>query len=70
MSEAQTRNTEDRLGSLFEIALVLLGVLSATETPFFIQIFGNATALKFAISPFLLMIGVWLIKELYKNSAR
>jgi hypothetical protein len=67
MSEAQTRNTEDRLGSPFEIALVLLGVLSATETPFFIQIFGNSTALKFAITPFLLMIVVWLIKELYKN---
>lgn len=66
-NEQVTKNTEDRLGSLFEIALVLLGVLSATETPFFIQIFGNTTALKFAITPFLFMIAVWLIKELYKN---
>jgi len=52
---------------LFEIALVLLGILSASETQFFIEIFGETTALKFAITPFLFMIVVWLIKELYKN---
>jgi hypothetical protein len=67
MSERRTPNVEDRFGSIFEIALVLLGIFSATETPFFIKIFGDSVALKFAITPFLLMIVIWLIKELFKN---
>ena len=62
-----SENRTEQLSSLFEIALVLLGVLSATETSLFFQIFGETVALKFAITPFLMMIVVWLIKELYKN---
>jgi hypothetical protein len=50
----------NHLDSSFEIALVLLGVLSTTETPFLIKVFGDTIALKFVITPFLIMIGVWL----------
>jgi hypothetical protein len=52
---------------LFEIALVLLGVLSATETQYFIKVWGDVTALQFSTTPFMVMIFVWLVKELFKH---
>lgn len=62
-----SENPIEHLDNLFDLALVLLGVLSATETPFLIQIFGETVALKFVTTPFVIMILVWLIKELYKT---
>lgn len=57
----------EHFSGLFEIALVLLGVLSATETQYFIKVWGDAVAIKFSTTPFIAMITVWLIKELYKR---
>jgi hypothetical protein len=67
MSQSQPQEREDHFGDMFNIALVLLGVLSATETPYFSKIWNISTALKFAIYPFLLMIMLWLFKELFKK---
>ncbi len=58
----------EKFSGIFDIALVLLGVLGATETTYFAQVWNDPTALKFAIMPFLFMILIWLIKELYKNA--
>ena len=64
-------NTErfnmERFSGIFDIALVLLGVLGATETPYFAKVWNDQTALKFAITPFLLIIFIWLWKELFKG---
>ncbi len=57
----------ERFSGVFEIALVLLGIISATETPYYAEVFGDAVALKFAILPFLIMIIMWMFKELYKR---
>jgi hypothetical protein len=59
-------NTE-RFSGIFDIALVLLGVLGATETPYFAKVWNDQTALRFAITPFLLIIITWLWKELFKS---
>jgi hypothetical protein len=67
MSERRDPNVVDHFGSLFDIALVLLGVLSATETQYFVKFWNDRTALKFAVYPFLIIIPVWLLKELYKR---
>jgi len=57
----------EHFSGLFEIALVLLGVLSATETQYFIRLWGETVALQFSTTPFMLMIFVWLIKEMFKR---
>lgn len=54
----------------FNIALVLLGVLLSAETQFFIQAWGEKTALQFVTFPFILIIFVWLPKELFKSVFR
>jgi len=56
-----------RFQHIFEIALVLLGVLSATENQYFAKIWGDTIALRFTITPFILIIAVWLLKELFSN---
>jgi len=57
----------EKLGGTFEIALVLLGVFSAAETPYFAQVWNDAVALRFATVPFFLIIPLWMIKELYQK---
>ncbi len=49
----------------FEIALVLLGILSASEMMNFSSFFGQKVALAFGTIPFIAMILIWIIKELY-----
>jgi len=61
------KKAEEHLNDLFQIALVLLGILSATETQFFIKVFGEVNALKLAITPYIFMILIWIIKEFIKN---
>ena len=58
----------EKFSDAFNIALVLLGVLSSAETQFFIQIWGERTALQFVTFPFIIIILVWLPKELFKSS--
>ncbi len=53
---------------VFEIALVLLGILSASEMMNFASFFGPKTALEFGTIPFIIMILLWIIKEVYMNS--
>lgn len=57
----------ERFSSIFEIALVLLGVFSATEFQYFWQMWGPIIALRLSTSPFFLIIPIWLIKELLKR---
>lgn len=52
---------------IFEVALTLLGIFSASEIALFSKTWNDPTALKFAIYPFLIMIFLWITKELYKN---
>jgi hypothetical protein len=58
----------DHFSDAFNIALVLLGVLSSAETQFFIGTWGAKTALQFVTFPFLVIIWVWLPKELFKST--
>ena len=60
----------EKFSDAFNIALVLLGVLSSAETQFFIQIWGERTALQFVTLPFIIIIFVWLPKELFKSTFR
>jgi hypothetical protein len=57
----------ERFSGIFDVALVLLGVLGATETTYFAQVWNDQTALKFAIQPFIMIIIIWLMKELFKG---
>ena len=57
----------ERFSSLFRIALVLLGILSAAEFEYFLQIFGPTVALRFSTTPYVLIIPLWLAKELNKK---
>lgn len=66
----QVQNMEkkrEHLDGLFEIALVLLGILSAAEFQYFLTV-EDATkyfyALKVFTVPFIVLILIWLIKEL------
>lgn len=61
------------LDSLFGIALVLLGILSAAEFQYFLtveeqQLYGYA--LKVYTVPFYILITFWLVKELYRDVLR
>lgn len=65
------QNTKDgkikRLNGLFEIALVLLGILSAAEFQYFLTVEEESLyfyALKVFTVPFIVLIIVWLVKEL------
>ena len=59
------------LDSLFEIAIVLLGILSAAEFQYFLIKEGenmHAYALKVFTVPFIVLIIFWLIKELFSDT--
>jgi hypothetical protein len=56
-------------GGVFDIVLVPLGVLSATET-YFVKVFRDTVALRFATLPFLTLITVWLIKSCVRVNFR
>jgi hypothetical protein len=55
------------LTGTFELALVLLGVLSATEFQFLMTVFGDQTALRFVTMPYLIMLLLWIFKEMFKE---
>ena len=63
----------ERLDSLFEIALVLLGILSASEFQYFLTTEEEALhfyALKVFTVPFVVLIVFWLLKELISDMLR
>jgi len=64
---------KERLDSLFEIALVLLGILSAAEFQYFLTTEEEALhfyALKVFTIPFIVLIVFWLVKELISDLLR
>jgi len=65
---------KERLDSLFEIALVLLGILSAAEFQYFLTTTEDTGihlyALKVFTTPFVIMIGFWLVKEIFGDTLR
>jgi hypothetical protein len=58
--------SRERFSGIFDVALVLLFVLGSTETTYFAKVWNDQTALKFAVTPFILIILIWLMKELFK----
>jgi hypothetical protein len=60
---------QDRLDSLFEIALVLLGILSAAEFQYEQVLYPSASSFFFKIAtlPFIILILLWIAKELLKE---
>jgi hypothetical protein len=64
---------KERLDSLFEYALVLLGVLAAAEFQYFLAIEEKKIfpyALRVFTVPFTIMILFWLVKELFSDTLR
>lgn len=59
-------SSKEKLAGIFETALVLLGVLSATEFQFLSVVFGGQTALKFVTMPYVIMLLLWIFKEMFK----
>jgi hypothetical protein len=59
--------TRERFSGIFDVALVLLFVLGATETTYFAKVWNDQTALKFTVTPFILIVLIWLMKELFKG---
>jgi len=57
------------LDSLFEIALVLLGILSAAEFQYYLVVQEERAfyALRVFTAPFLVLIGFWLVKEVISD---
>jgi hypothetical protein len=49
----------EKLVGIFEIALVLLGIMSATEFQYLTTIFGSQTALRFSVMPYVVMLILW-----------
>jgi hypothetical protein len=63
----------NHLDSLFEIALVLLGILSAAEFQYFLTTEKaelHFYALRVFTVPFVVLIGFWLVKELSNDVAK
>ena len=60
----------DRIDSLFRIALVLLGIISSAVFQFDVQ-YGTTTTFAYSVRvttfPFIILIGVWIGKELLKE---
>ena len=70
----QAKKMEKRrnhLDNLFELALVLLGILIAVEFHYYLTLSIKTTDRLYVLNvvtvPFIIIIGVWLIKELFKN---
>lgn len=64
---------KERLDSLFEYALVLLGVLAAAEFQYFLTTEEEGIfpyALRVFTVPFTIMILFWLVKELFSDTLR
>ena len=61
----------NRLDSLFDLALVLLGILSAAEFQYYLtlsnEVETNVHLLYVVTGPFVFMIGAWLTKELFSD---
>lgn len=57
----------NRFSQIFEIALVVLGVLSAAEYDFFKELYGLQHAFKLVTTPIGLIIGIWLTKEIGRD---
>jgi hypothetical protein len=63
-----SKMSDKNFSDAFNIALVLLAILSTAETQFLITVWGEKTALQFVTLPFILIIFVWLPKELFKST--
>lgn len=45
----------------------MLGIFSAAELPYFWEIWGPIVALRLSTSPFVMILPIWLVKELIKR---
>lgn len=57
----------ERFSQIFEIALVLLGLFATAEYEFFKEIWGSQYAFSLVTSPIVVIIVVWLLKEISKD---